>query len=499
MSDADAGAERKQRRRPSADTKGPVIADDRGIPPQLTSWAMVIGLLFFVVGVLLIILRPPAMVADHRAFNVALLGACMGFGLVLAVFGTRIAGTWQKFSIVGSLGTTIVLFLLATMMPPPAPPLVPSYPSAFRGELHNSAGFAGMTIMTVKPLLVGRPQRGANFQFAAFHDDLETKMKDFFITIERPKNNQEARDADNQTPDSIIGCIPIEVLKARLGSKSLVNFSIEKKGEDYYLHDRHESRSHGIAGSTNCPEGQPLRLDIGELPGRAIAVTWDLIAAAITRPAMAQAASPKISELIRALESEDSDARVVARDELAKYGDLESLKEMTKDWDVRSSTYRGDLGRLVAWLSAIRRNRAVAVPLVMALTDEQVSYIVRLTGHDDRTMRLNATEILMWLLQVTGWPNPPAAEKSDFLMKEAAKVFLRPDAFAADAGKRVDFPNVAYNTLVAVDTVKCTLKPDARRVLVEAVQSFEQKHLPNMPSPRKTQMSQKVQTIVRAC
>jgi hypothetical protein len=457
----------------------PTIADDTGIPPALTYLAVAIGLVLVIAGA-------GMMMFDVRLFNHGSLATCVGFGLVLAAFGTRIAGKWREWSIVGSGATTIALFLLLQTVPQPPPPKV----DYVRGNLHGTNDLTSLRMFAAQFLLIGRPTPAEHFRFIAFPDDLESPH--FYLQI------------TDDEGDAYIGCIPTDLIKSRMGASGWINFTVQKEHDRkiWQLIDNADGREHGEWGSPRCraPGTEPRKqLKVSHRPGpaRLAAAAPRLLDAVLPGAALAQPAPARIPALLDALESESSEVRASARDQLSLFTDQAAYHAMTATWDVTRSSYRADLGRLVAWVSAIRQNREMAVRVAMALKPDQLAYLVRLTGHGDRTMRYNATEVLSWLLQSTGWPSAPDGGKSDAIVAAVAKAFGGPeDVLVEKAGAKFDYANTTFNTLVAIDDAKCVLKPDARRRLNESLLAFEREYLQKVPSPRTLQASQRVRGVL---
>jgi hypothetical protein len=90
----------------------PAVQKDAGMPRELVFWGIVVGLVLAAGGV--------AMMAflDPRVSHLGVLTTCVGFGLVLAAFGTRTTGTWRSWSAAGSGAMAVLLFLLVQIYAP---------------------------------------------------------------------------------------------------------------------------------------------------------------------------------------------------------------------------------------------------------------------------------------------------------------------------------------------------------------------------------------------
>ncbi len=454
----------------------PVLADDGGVPAGLTTISIAIGLVLIVAGASMMGFVYP------RLFNAGSLAMCIGFGLVLAAFGTRAAGTWQTWSVAGSGGIAIVLFLLLQALP--SPPTEAITPAFVRGNLHGTNDFTSVRMFAAQFLLVGRGNTSDHFRFVAFPEDM--KSPNFYLLIVNEK--------DPSLREAYIGCISSELIMSKMKSLDWVNLSIEKdqQNEVYRLRDNLDGKEYGEFGGPHCrQQGMPGRPKAADASGNLL--EW--MARTFGISALAQGSTPSIPDLIKALEAESSDIRAGARDQLGRLRDPASLKLMTASWDIDKSSYRADLGRLVAWTNATRQDRDTAARIATSLSPEQLGYVVRLTGHADKTMRYNATEVLSWMLQSTGWPNAPAPDTTKTILSEVTNVFAGPDAIKLNKpGSEFDFANTAFNTLVAVDDAKCVLTPDARQSISTALAPFESKYIKDLP--KTVSMSQGIRTTL---
>src|SRR5262245_59367695 len=87
------------------DARVPKVTDDPGVPQGLAYWAIVVGLVLTAAGAAIIILT-------DRAPQVGVLMTCVGFGIILAAFGSRAAGGWQKLTATGAGALAIGLFVI---------------------------------------------------------------------------------------------------------------------------------------------------------------------------------------------------------------------------------------------------------------------------------------------------------------------------------------------------------------------------------------------------
>jgi hypothetical protein len=91
---------------PAGAADSPSIDSDGGVPRGLAGWGIVVGLIIATGGAAMVVLFAQVPQA------LATLTLCVGFGIVLAAFGSRAAGNWGGFAVVGAGGLAVVLFLL---------------------------------------------------------------------------------------------------------------------------------------------------------------------------------------------------------------------------------------------------------------------------------------------------------------------------------------------------------------------------------------------------
>jgi hypothetical protein len=380
-------------------------------------------------------------------------------------------------------------------------------PSSFvRGQLFGSNElqdvriFAGNALLVGRPHnIVGRPHNTEHFRSVAFPEDL--KGDHFYIQLVEKNGGEE-----------YIGCINVDLIRKRMRRTEVVDLSLENDltTHEWNLRDNVDRQVYGDWGSPGC--GGPRRtsppLDVSELapsPVPEIAQNWlkrwDQV---LVRSALADTPAtptPTIQELLSALEADNTEARGAARDQLSRLRDAGSYQAMTGSWNVSESSYRADLGRLVAWVSAIRQNREVAVRLAEALTADEIDYIVRLTGYPDKTVRFNATEITSWLLQSTGWSSGTQAARADTIIQVISGIFATPEGITfRKQGIDIDSSNMYYNTLIAIDDAKCALKVESRRQISDALTQFEEGYLQRETAPKTLALLQHVKSdLAKEC
>jgi hypothetical protein len=284
-----------------------------------------------------------------------------------------------------------------------------------------------------------------------------------------------------------------ELLKRNLGNPKIIQWSIrqDEKGNWRLLDEK--NKPHGRGALEQCDSTQTPIPSVSRSPDSAFAnldvggYLWEYVlprAIAQQNPA----ARPTVQELIAALDSDNSDQRESARFGLSRQNDIAAMRTMAGAWDVSKSSYRQDLGLLIAWTEGIKLDPGAAERLLETLAPVQAAHIVELTGHTDRTMRGNATQLTTLLLRARGAP--------ERFLNAVLDVFRRSPQSAA-----FTYLTTAYNVLVALDIAECNLKPGARREVLTALNTFEKGAGPQLDSaqPRIAPLLTKVKDKIASC
>jgi hypothetical protein len=155
--------------------------------------------------------------------------------------------------------------------------------------------------------------------------------------------------------------------------------------------------------------------------------------------------------------------------------DAASIKAVVLGWKAPWKP-QVDTSLLVAWVRSIRQDRATAVPIASAMTREQLNHIVALAGTGDETTRYNATELLSWMLQSTGWPSGTPAPQADAILDAVLQPFSETQSFfqlgGKDSSALADRGRSAFNAMVALNDARCVLKDPASSRASTALRAF---------------------------
>jgi hypothetical protein len=350
-----------------ADVKGTTTPDeqqgdvgaDQGVPRDLVHRAIVVGLLLAAAGAALIVFT-------DRAFNLAVLMTCVGFGIILAAFGARAAGQWRSWSATGAGALAIVLFLLLHYHSSPPPPEFKK-----RGQIHGDfSKVADLRIVDENPLYTFRDRTTKSIRFII----LEKQFKNPRITIQVDTNEKEGEELFEMFGDGKIIADKyftnphVEVIKWQFDYPS----KIIKDGDDviFKVPERIEER-HIVLQPKPTAWLNRMPMLIGQ----------------------ALASDPTISELIRDLNSDNPIVRRNARDGLIEQK-VEAVAPMMKPLRQSPENYRLKVGVTYSLTGILRENPKLSDRIAKELTDEDIRLLVEAASDKDKTVRLQATEFL---------------------------------------------------------------------------------------------------------
>lgn len=427
---------------------------NRYIPWELRYVAIAVGLLLFGAGIAGIIL------GSSRAYGVSVLSLCIGFGIILAVFGANAHGRIFNFNVVGGAAITVVLYLLLYYLP------IHSVEPYLKGKIEGSKSLDGVLGSAREFFFVGRKDTGQDYEFVLFESDLSSNQLYFFFDF--PDENE---NGSGRVKELYIGCIDTNILKNSLGNNDPVILSLNKNddGTAYTLINNKTGRSLGRPTKKRCvnDETENTVLDT-------VSIFTEFLSEANAQSVGVE--NFDIMNTLIELNSEDPLVRDSSRDDIAKLSSLEEFRIVSDEWDIASSSYRDDLGRLVGWSSAISRDRRTAVHIAESLSPKQYEYLVQLTGQGDYTLRRWSTEVLHRLIESTSWPNGPVKSASDALF-DALSAGLRDPEFHPVNKQFISYSedNRLFNTLIALEFAKCNISSTQLQNLNSELKSLEEK------------------------
>lgn len=459
---------------PGDATPGPPNSPaDPEVPKELWYIGLGISLLLILAGLF-------GMAIYDRLYSVGALAVCIGFGIVLVIFGTRASGNFLTFAVVGSGAMAIALYLLLRSYP------IAVAPSYMVGDIYNTSIFNAVRGSGKRVFLTGQLVPNGDFRFVIAGDEIGNRFVKFSFDLPDGYLQSDG----SELKEFSINCISAVDLKTSIDHGESLSLE-EGAGGEFKLVEASSGRKLGRMNAQDCnaPSAEPTIVDeVGFL-------SW------FFSPAYAQDSTAfDIPKAVAILESDDGYLRDLARDQLASLRGAEAYEAVVGSWNISESSYRADLGRLVAWSSAIRQDRASAVTLAEALTADQLSYVVQLTGQGDITMRQYATEVLHRLLETTSWPNGPSAERAQEIVAATLSV-LSPLSLNPLTKPSMQFSpdNLLYNTIVAIGFAECNIGATYRPLVAVALSDLAVRLRASAASPKTNAKLANVLDALKAC
>jgi hypothetical protein len=341
------------------------VADDTGVPQELVYWAIAVGIVLSAAGVASIIIT-------EKAAHLGALTTCVGFGIILAAFGSRAAGGWQKLSATGSGALAIGLFLLYQQYVPS--PLKFEKRGQISGDINK---IADLRIIDEHPLYNYRDPTTRTIRFII----LEKPFKNAQLTIQVDTNENTEGD---------------EFFEMRGDSQSIM--------DQYFANPRAEVIKWTFDYANKVvKDGNAVLFKVPERLEERQLTDWLKPHASLYRllaplgSAFAGPVEPReVPQLIAELRSDNPIVRRNARDELIAVGP-EGVKPMMTALHQSSGEYRVKLGVVFALNGMLREETARNGPVARELTDDDLTLLVHAAFDDDQTVRLQAAEFLFRL------------------------------------------------------------------------------------------------------
>jgi hypothetical protein len=412
MANVDAGNEAEAAPKKPAKSRPVNVERDPGMPSRLVLSAILVGLFLVLTGIALSI-AAVTFIYNEKALLLGQLTACVGFGIVLAAFGTRAQGTWRNWALAGAGASAVALFLVLTQSPTGSSP-------SFQKLGHIQGEFdqvANVQIRDVEPFFI-RKESNSLLHFIILDKQFRTNWIDVTIeTTEKGPGKERFRMTSEAT-----------IIEQYLRNPN----TVIKWQFDY------ATRKIKDGNKILFEERDPSERQFGERP-RPNASFLHLFAPI----GAAYAARLDTRTLIEGLKSDEPSVRRNARDGLIALGPA-AVTPMMSTLRRTPSEYRLRVG-VIYCLAEMLRAKVDRTALIGVLTDEDIRLLVNAASFDeDTTVRLEATEFLFYL------KDPRAAQAS----LDAAKVGRD------DRG--------TYNSVLILKSAQEALKqPEQKRILQE--------------------------------
>jgi hypothetical protein len=347
-----------------ATSSGPANAnDDRGMPPQLVFWGIIVGFVLVIVGTSILVLYPERVPLPMTSLTV-----CIGFGLVLAAFGSRAQGAWGGFAVVGAAALSIVLFLLLQryLDAPPGPVVK-------RGQIGGDfSRVADLRIVDEDPLYTRRDRNTGAIRFLVLDKRFQTPRlrvqvdttekgdgREFFEMVAASKSVEDLLNAGGAVSWTF------DYAQRRIKDGSSVVFSIPEELDEQDVRSRRQSSG-------------------------AMLPTLSVVAVARAMEA------PPPEQSLAQLSDDDTAIRRNARDALISAG-APAVAAMIAHLRANEGDYRVRVGVAYALAGMLRKDDKARDKISAQLKPPDFELLQRLTADKDATVRLQATEFLYLL------------------------------------------------------------------------------------------------------
>jgi hypothetical protein len=352
------------------------------LPTGLIYVGVVVGLLLTFVGIGLLSLG--------RGSILSSLMTCVGFGLVLASFGSTAKGSWAGWTVTGAGALSIVLFLVLQHYQPST---LPSYKKGqLRGDL---ARIADLRIIDDLPMYAYRDRTTSSIRFVL----LEKRLRSNRLSIQVDTTER----GDGREFFEIIGnteAIQRRYLADDVDAEKTIQWTFDynnrvvKDGNDVIFSEQDRL----LEPSVPSPRS-------GLIDGLKFAMST-------ARAQTAQPASPvQVSDLISKLKSDDTSERRNARDALSILGPA-SVAPMMSALRATPDNYRTKLGVLYAMSEMLRHDPGQRNAVSAALAAGDFPLLVSAASDDDKTIRYQAAGFLYLLQDPRAVPSSVEAAKS---------------------------------------------------------------------------------------
>ncbi|KQQ74239.1 hypothetical protein ASF70_10935 [Rhizobium sp. Leaf321] len=325
---------------------------------------------YFVAGVavgLFLVLLGTAILLLGRSQTASSLTICVGFGLVLAAFGAKVAGNWAGWSVTGAGAMAVVLFLMLQQFTPPGTPAL------FKGEISGDfSHVADIRIIDDEPLYIYKDAMVRRIKFLGLGTSLQsTQMRMQVDTIEKEAGKEYFE---------LIG--DAQKIRAIFAEGRPVQWRFDYNARQV------KNGSLVLLSELDTLSPGPT----AEVSGSTTGAWWDLsaFAQAAVRP---EASVDQIQKALAGLRNEDTFLRRNSRDFLVSAG-VVAVPMMLSALHASPDDYRVKLGVVYALAEMIRSDPNLASSLSQKLAAEDFPLLIQAAADPDKTIRYQAADFL---------------------------------------------------------------------------------------------------------
>lgn len=396
------------------------LEQDHGFSPRYFWAGLLVGLMLFAAGVGLALLDAAARIYP--------LTMCIGFGLVLAAFGTRAVVRGGKdggVGIVAGAGAVAVALYAAFVWltpEPPAPVAAPIKKIEVSGDLDQ---VTSLRLIDDGPLFSRRTDDARSYKFVMLDAKVASQILRMVV---------DTREATRETFEMRADRAVIEPL---LGESADLNWRLNYAAQTVTDH-------RGRVLFRSFEELDEMLLGAAAEPRRPGLGLIGAAHAADVNPV-------DVVTLIEDLRAEDTSVRRLARDRLAAAGPS-AVPALMAALAADPGDYRLRLGVTSALNAMLRRLPADAAAVAGHLDEADLDRLVAAVGDPDKTIRLYATEFLYQL-------RDPRSVTASLRVLEGQEAGVAP----------ADQNNAAYNSLLVIKSASGKLPPDEQARIADSI------------------------------
>ncbi|WP_299818626.1 hypothetical protein [uncultured Roseibium sp.] len=345
---------------------------------------------------------------------------CVGFGIVLAMFGTQVSGRWAGWSATGAGATAVLLFLVLQQFSD-----APVRNDFIKGSLEGDfSKVADIRIIDEHPMYVYRDRSTSTIRFLNLGRDL--KSRQVRMQVDTIENDPGAEFFQLYANSDLF---EERMLSHTSSGEEFMQLAFDYTNRvvldgDVVLFEERES----ILGET-APETLFARegLDLFGMSARA--------ESGPANSGKSDLSSAEIATLIEDLKSEEIYRRRNARDLLVNVGPpaVNQLADAFASANTGSADdYRIRVGTTYILSEMLRSDETLRTDISAQLTEDEFPYFVEAAADEDKTIRYQAAEFLYLLEDPRSVSSSLDAVKDDrnasvenqvLILKESARAF----------------------------------------------------------------------------
>lgn len=396
---------------------------DRGFPARYFWAGLAVGLTLLAGGAYLALSD-----ATSRIYPLTM---CIGFGLLLAAFGTRAVvrgGRAESAGVVAGAGAVAVaLYAVFVWLTPDTAAAVRIKKIDLSGDLER---VTDLRLIDDAPLFSARTDDARSYKFIVLDPRLASPVLRLLVETREPAEGREIFEMRAQR----------EQVQRLLEESPNQSWRLNYAAQTVTDHQRRVVFRAGDELDELLLQGRP------DAPQ---AFRLGLVGSALAGDLLADPAS--IAGLIADLQAADAGVRRLARDRLAAIGPA-AVPALMAAFATAPEAYRLRLGVAYALNAMLRARPEAASELARQLTDTDIDRLVAAVGDPDKTVRLYVTEFLYQL-------GDPRSIRAGLRVVEGRDTRVAP----------AEQSNAAYNSLLVIKSASGQLSAETKAEIAASI------------------------------